>query len=139
MGTPALRKMLRIVGRVIMTAFDAYITLAFAAAAWDAFRPAYGNSPHVGRAVMFGVIFLILLVVTVGMALDRTWARSSSWIIMLGVLAFCAVTFWDGYLRIKPKYTGEEGGEAGVAVLLSIPTLVALLSAWMSRSRSETQ
>ena len=131
-------KMLRILGRVITTAFDAYITFAFAAVSWDAFRPEYGNSPHVSRAVIFGLVCVILLVVTVGMALDRTWARWASSIIMLGVLVFCAISFWDGYLRVKPKYTGEEGGEAGVAVLLSIPTVVALLTAWISRSRSET-
>jgi hypothetical protein len=51
---------------------------------------------------------------------------------MLAMLAFCSLSFWDGYLRLKPKYSGEESSEAGAAVMLAVPTLISLVALWFT-------
>lgn len=85
---------------------------------------------HLQRGIAFAVVCLCFLLVTLGMVLDKAWARWCSLIGMLAMLAFCALSFWDGYLRVKATYSGEEGGEAGMAVLLGVPTLICLIAIW---------
>jgi TRAP-type C4-dicarboxylate transport system permease small subunit len=124
---PSVRRFREILGRVVSVIFDGFLALASAAVAWDAFRPQYG-SPHLQRGAVCAILFLCFSAVTLGMALGRKWAHRCSLVGMLGMLAFCSLSFWDGYLRVRPKYSGEESSEAGAAVMLGVPTLISLVA-----------
>ncbi|WP_433974982.1 hypothetical protein [Tunturiibacter lichenicola] len=107
--------------------FNSYFALACLAMSWESFYPRY-RVPQIASGLKSAAFALMFLVIALGVAFGHRWARWVS--IAFGALGlgFSVFLFWDGYLRIKSKYSGEESSEVLAAIVFSITSLLVILA-----------
>jgi TRAP-type C4-dicarboxylate transport system permease small subunit len=78
---------------------------------------------------------LALIGIALGVALGRRWARWTSIVLAALILCLSALMFWDGYLRVKPKYSGEESSEVFGALIFSATSLCVLVAMFIPAAK----
>ena len=128
-------KMLRglCLGYVVL--FNSWLALACIAMSWESFYPRY-RVPQIASGLKSAAFALMFLVIALGVAFGHRWARWVS--IALGTLGLCfsVFSFWDGYLRIKSKYSGEESSEVFGAIVFSVISLLVLAAMFAPAAKS---
>jgi hypothetical protein len=121
------------VGYVVL--FDSWLAFSFAGMSWESFHPGY-RLPQVASGLKSAALALALSVLAAGVAFGRRWARWAS--IALAALGLClsVLLFWDGYLRIKSKYSGEESSEVFMALVFSVTSLSVLAAMSVPAAKS---
>jgi hypothetical protein len=118
-------KMLRLlcVGYVVL--FNGWLALSFAGMSLESFHPRYQVS-QVASGIKFAALGLALLSIGLGVAFGYRWARWVS--IALGALGLClsVFLFWDGFLRIKSAYSGEESSEVFMALVFFMTSVLVV-------------
>jgi hypothetical protein len=128
-------KMLRslCVGYVVL--FDSLLALSWAAMSWESFHPSY-RLPQVASGLKSAAFALVLLALAVGVAVGHRWARWASIALAAFGLCFSVFLFWDGYLRIKSTYSGEESSEVFGALVFSVTSLCVLAAMSVPAAKS---
>jgi hypothetical protein len=122
-----MTKLLRALGVGYVVLWSGWITLALGAGCWESFYPLY-QLPKVASGLKYGAYALGFLALSFGVAFGRYWARWLSIAIAALAIGFSALMFWDGYLRIKPSYTGEESSEVFMALIFSSTSVCVLIA-----------
>jgi hypothetical protein len=115
--------------------FNIWLALSFGGMSWESFHPSY-RLPQVAAGLKFATLATAFSALAFGLAFGRRWTRWTS--IVLGILGCClsVVLFWDGYLRVKPAYSGEESSEVFMAIVLSSASLCVLGALSLPAGRS---
>jgi hypothetical protein len=92
---------------------------------WESFYPRY-RLPQVASGLKSAALAFALLVLALGVAFGHRWARWAS--IAFGAIGVCfsVFLFWDGYLRIKSTYSGEESSEVFGALVFAVTSICVL-------------
>ncbi|MEO6803211.1 MAG: hypothetical protein ABI197_08215 [Granulicella sp.] len=115
--------------------FDSWLALAFAAMSWESFFPRY-RLPQIASGLKSAAFASMLLAFALGVALGHRWARWASVALSVFGLCFSGFLFWDGFLRIKSTYSGEESSEVFGALVFSVTSLCVLIAMYMPAAKS---
>jgi glucan phosphoethanolaminetransferase (alkaline phosphatase superfamily) len=128
-------KILRVLCVGYTVLFHSWLALSLAAGSWESFHSRY-RLPQIAAGFKFALLAATFAALAFGVAFGKRWARWVS--IALGVLGLCfsAFLFWDGHLRIKSTYTGEESSEVFGAIVFSFTSLCVLCAMSLSAGRS---
>jgi hypothetical protein len=117
----------------VVVVFNVYLALACAAMRRERVYPLF-RLPQLPLGIKPAGSPIAFLAVALGVAFGQRWARWVS--LAFGALSLCssAFLFRDGYLRIKPHYSGEESSEVFGAIVSSGAALCVLAA--MSAGRA---
>jgi TRAP-type C4-dicarboxylate transport system permease small subunit len=112
----------------------AWFALAMVAGSWESFYTSY-RPPRIALGLKFGFSALASFALAIGVALGHRWARWLSIVVAVLLLCFSVLMFWDGYLRIKPLYSGEESSEVFGSLIFSVTSLCVLVAMFIPAAR----
>jgi hypothetical protein len=120
------------VGYVVL--FLAWLGIGVLGMSWESFHTSY-RPPRIALGVESGLSALALFALALGVALGRRWARWTSIVLATLILCLSVLLFWDGYLRVKPKYSGEEGSEVFMALIFFSASLCVLVAMFVPTAK----